>query len=90
MEGEEGGREGEWGGREGRGRWLWGRREVEGEGVWGGGVEGEWGGREGEGGWGAGRCLKTAEILLAESCREQISFESGLKRRKGRRISEIG
>ena len=31
-----------------------------------------------------------AEILLAESCHEQVSFESGFKRRKGRRISEIG
>ena len=34
--------------------------------------------------------MKTAEILLAESCREQVSFESGFKQRKGRRISEIG
>ena len=32
----------------------------------------------GGGGWG----LKTAEILLAESCREQVSFESGFKQRK--------
>ena len=40
--------------------------------------------------WGAGRWLKTAEILLVESCHEQVSFESGLKQRKGRRISEIG
>ena len=38
---------------------------------------------------GAGR-LKTAEILLAESCHEQVSFESGFKQRKGRRISETG
>ena len=53
-----------------------------------GGREGEWGGREGE--WGAGRWLKTAEILLVESCHEQVSFESGLKQQKGRRISEIG
>ena len=34
--------------------------------------------------------MKTAEILLAESCREQVCFESGFKQRKGRRISEIG
>ena len=33
--------------------------------------------------------LKTAEILLAESCHEQVSFESGFKQRKDRRISEI-
>ena len=39
---------------------------------------------------GVGGGLKTAEILLAESCREQVSFESGFKQRKGRRISEIG
>ena len=31
--------------------------------------------------------LKTAEILLVEICREQVSFESGFKQRKGRRIS---
>ena len=30
------------------------------------------------------------EILLAESCHEQVSFESGFKQRKGRRIAEIG
>ena len=43
-------------------------------------------------GWGGGggrRGLKTAEILLAESCREQVCFEFGFKQRKGRRISEI-
>ena len=40
----------------------------------------------GGGEWG----LNTAEILLAESCHEQVSFESGFKQRKGRRISEIG
>ena len=34
--------------------------------------------------------LKTAEILLTESCRKQVSFESGFKQRKGRRISEAG
>ena len=34
--------------------------------------------------------LKTAEILLAESCRKQVSFESGFKQRKGRGISEAG
>ena len=34
--------------------------------------------------------LKTSEILLAESYHEQVSFESGFKKRKGRRISEIG
>ena len=39
---------------------------------------------------GGRRGLKTAEILLAESCREQVCFESGFKQRKGRRISEIG
>ena len=45
----------------------------------------------GGGGGGGGRQgLKTAEILLAESCREQVCFESGFKQRKGRRISEIG
>ena len=42
------------------------------------------------GGGGGRRGLKTAEILLAESCREQVCFESGFKQRKGRRISEIG
>ena len=42
------------------------------------------------GGGGSWRGLKTAEILLAESCREQVCFESGFKQRKGRRISEIG
>ena len=41
-------------------------------------------------GEGGGRWLKTAEILLAESCHEQVSFESGFKQRKVRRISEIG
>ena len=45
------------------------------------------GGSGGKGGAGGGW---TAEILLAESCREQVSFESGFKQRKGRRISEIG
>ena len=39
---------------------------------------------------GGRRGLKTAEILLVESCRKQVSFESGFKQRKGRRISEIG
>ena len=48
------------------------------------------GGEVGGGGGGGRRGLKTAEILLAESCREQVSFESGFKQRKGRRISEIG
>ena len=42
------------------------------------------------GGGGGMRGLKTAEILLAESCREQVCFEPGFKQRKGRRISEIG
>ena len=28
--------------------------------------------------------------LLAESCHEEVSFESGFKHWKGRRISEIG
>ena len=41
-------------------------------------------------GWGGRRGLKTAEILLAESCRKQVSFESGFKQWKGRRISEAG
>ena len=41
------------------------------------------------GGSGGRRRLKTAEILLAESCHEEVSFESGFKHRKGRRISEI-
>ena len=41
----------------------------------------------GEGGGGGRRGLKTAEILLAESCRKQVSFESGFKQRKGRRTS---
>ena len=39
---------------------------------------------------GGRRGLKTAEIILAESCRKQVSFESGFKQRKGRRISEAG
>ena len=39
-------------------------------------------------GGGGGRGLKTAEILLAESCHKQVSFESGFKQWKGRRISE--
>ena len=43
-----------------------------------------------EGGGGEAGGLKTAEILLAERCRKQVSFESGFKQRKGRRISEIG
>ena len=43
---------------------------------------------EGRGGGGGG--LKTAEILLAKGCHEQMSFESGFKRRKGGRISEVG
>ena len=34
--------------------------------------------------------LKTAEVLLAETYREHVSFESGIKQRKSRRISEIG
>ena len=35
--------------------------------------------------------LKTSEVLLAESCRKQVSFESGFKQRKGRlRNSEAG
>ena len=42
------------------------------------------------GGGGGGRLQKTAEILLAESCRKQVSFESRFKKRKGKRISEIG
>ena len=41
-------------------------------------------------GGGGGGGLKTAEILLPESCHEQVSFESGFKQREGRRISEIG
>ena len=41
-------------------------------------------------GGGGRRGLKTAEILLAESCRKQVSFESGFKQRKGRRISAAG
>ena len=52
--------------------------------MWG--VGGEVGGMGG----GGRRGLKTAEILLAESCRKQVSFKSGFKQRKGRRISEIG
>ena len=36
---------------------------------------------------GGRRGLKTAEILLAESCRRQVSFESEFKQQKGRRIS---
>ena len=39
---------------------------------------------------GGRRGMKTAEILQAESCRKQVSFESGFKQRKGRRISEAG
>ena len=41
-------------------------------------------------GGGGRRGLKTAEILLAESCLKQVSFESGFKQRKGRKISEAG
>ena len=52
---------------------------------WGLGGGGRWGG-----GGGGGQWLKTAEILLAESCCEQVSFEFGFKQRKGGRISEIG
>ena len=43
--------------------------------------------------WGVGEVKAGAEdckILLAESCRKQVSFESGFKQRKGRRISEAG
>ena len=36
---------------------------------------------------GGRRGLKNAEILLAESCCKRVSFESGFKQRKGRRIS---
>ena len=46
---------------------------------------GGWGEVGGKGG--GRRGLKTAEILLAESCRKQASFESGFKQRKGRRIT---
>ena len=53
------------------------------------GLGGGGGGVGGEGEGGRQR-LKTAGILLAESCREQVCFESGFKQRKGRRISEIG
>ena len=50
-----------------------------------------WGvGGEGGGEGGGRRGLKTAEILLAKSCRKQVSFESGFKQRKSRRISEAG
>ena len=42
----------------------------------------------GEGG--RGEVILLAEILLAESCRKQVSFESGFKQWKGRRISEAG
>ena len=52
----------------------------------GGLVCGGWGGGEG----GGRRGLNTVEILLAESCCKQVSFESGFKQRKGRRISEAG
>ena len=52
------------------------------------GVGGKW--EVGDEGGGGRRRLKTAEILLAESRREQVSFESGFKQRKGRRIPEIG
>ena len=38
---------------------------------------------------GGRRGLKTAEILLAESCREQVCFESGFKQRKGRRVLSL-
>ena len=71
---------------------MWGGGEVGGGGV--GGEEvggGEWGG-SGGGGMGGGMRGDGgggAEILLAESCHEQMSFESGFKQRKGRRISEI-
>ena len=52
-----------------------------------------WGVGGGGGRWevkGGRRGLKTTEILLAESCRKQVSFESGFKKWKGRRISEAG
>ena len=56
----------------------------------GGGRWGRGGGGAGGGRWevkgGGRRGLKTAEILLAESCRKQVSFESGFKQWKGRRI----
>ena len=39
---------------------------------------------------GGGGALKTAEILVAESCHEQVSSEYGFKQRKGGRISENG
>ena len=57
--------------------------------VGGLGLGGRW---EVKGGKGRGgrRGLKTAEILLAESCRKQVSFESGFKQWKSRRISEAG
>ena len=48
-----------------------------------------WGVGGGGGGGRGRRGLITAEILLAESCRKQVSFESGFKQRKGRRISEV-
>ena len=32
----------------------------------------------------------TLDRIMAESCHEQMSFESGFKQRKGRSISEIG
>ena len=40
---------------------------------------------------GGGVAAATAKrlILQAESCNEQVSFESGFKKRKSRRISEI-
>ena len=37
-----------------------------------------------------GRRGLLAEILLAESCRKQVSFESGFKQWKGRSIPEAG
>ena len=79
-----GGGGGEWGGRAGGGGCEGG--VGRGRGTGGGMGRGVWGGREG----GCGRWLKTTEMLLAESCHEQVMFESGLKQRKGRRISEIG
>ena len=44
----------------------------------------------GGGGGGGRQGLKTAEILMAESCHEQVCSESGFEQQKGRRISEIG
>ena len=53
---------------------------------------GGWGGGRSEvkGGGGGKAGAEDCRDPTAESCRKQVSFESGFKQRKGRRISEAG